>query len=79
VSQTLPSLSWREIEPALRRAGFVYAPKRGKGSHRAYTRVDAVGIRRLAIVPMGKDVPRGTMHSILQQAGMTSDEFLRYL
>ena len=79
MSSLLPSLSSREIERALQRAGFTYAPKRGKGSHRAFTRVDANGVRRLAIVPRGKDVPRGTMHSILEQAGMSAEEFLQYL
>ena len=70
MSGFLPSLSSRDIEQALRRAGFVYAPKRGRGSHRAYTKVDAAGRRRLVIVPRGKDVPRGTVHSILEQSGM---------
>jgi predicted RNA binding protein YcfA (HicA-like mRNA interferase family) len=75
----LPSLSSRRIIQALRRAGFAEAPDRGKGSHRALYRVDASGRVRLVIVPQRKDVPRGTLLAILDQAGLNRDEFLRYL
>ena len=75
----LPSLSSRQIIHALRRAGFVEAPDRGKGSHRAFYRVDAAGRVRLVIVPQGKDVPRGTLMAILEQAGLGRDEFLELL
>jgi predicted RNA binding protein YcfA (HicA-like mRNA interferase family) len=79
VSGRLPALSSREIERALRRAGFEFAPKRGKGSHRAYTKIDSSGVRRLVIVPHGKNIPRGTLKGILEQAGLAEGEFLRYL
>jgi len=75
----LPSLSSRQIIQVLRRAGFAEAPDRGKGSHRALYRVDASGRVRLVIVPQRKDVPRGTVLAILDQAGLSRDEFLRYL
>lgn len=71
----LPALSSREIERALRKAGFIFAPRRGKGSHRAYTKVDVRGVTRLVIVPYGKDIPRGTIRSILEQAGLSDEEF----
>jgi predicted RNA binding protein YcfA (HicA-like mRNA interferase family) len=79
VKKRLPSVSSREIERALMRAGFILAPKRGKGSHRAYTRVDANGLRRLVIVPYGRDIPRGTVGAILEQAGLSVEEFLQLL
>jgi predicted RNA binding protein YcfA (HicA-like mRNA interferase family) len=75
----LPSLSSRAIIAALHRAGFREAPDRGRGSHRAFVKTDATGRVRLVIVPHGKDIPRGTMLSILDQAGLTRDEFLRLL
>ncbi|MBE3096344.1 MAG: type II toxin-antitoxin system HicA family toxin [Planctomycetes bacterium] len=75
----LPSLSSRQIIAVLRRAGFGEAPDRGKGSHRALYRADASGRVRLVIVPQRKDVPRGTLLAILDQAGLSRDEFLRYL
>lgn len=79
MTQRLPALSSREIERALRRAGYEFAPKRGKGSHRAYTKIDANGVRRLVIVPRGKDIPRGTVRAILEQAGLREQEFFQYL
>jgi len=64
---------------ALSRAGFVEAPRRGKGSHRAFWKRDAAGRIRLVIVPQGKDIPRGTLLAILDQANLGRDEFLDLL
>lgn len=75
----LPSLSSERLIRALRRAGFEDAPKRGKGSHHALVRRDSDGRIRLVIVPERKDLPRGTLHAILQQAGLTADELRRLL
>lgn len=75
----LPSLSSSQIVRALRKAGFVEAPDRGKGSHRAFMKKDATGKTRLVIVPQGKDIPRGTLLTIVDQAGLTKDEFLALL
>lgn len=75
----LPSLSSRRIIRAIRLAGFTEAPDRGKGSHRAFYKKDAQGHARLVIVPQGKDIPRGTLLAILDQAGLSKDEFLKLL
>ena len=75
----LPSLSSQKIIRALRRAGFVDAPRRGKGSHRALMRRAPSGQHKLVIVPQGKDIPRGTLLTILEQAGLNRNEFLRLL
>ena len=75
----LPSLSSAQILRALRSAGFVDAPHRGKGSHRALVREDTSGRRRLVIVPAGKEIPRGTLRGIIEQAGIDRDEFLAHL
>ena len=74
----LPALSSRRIIQALRKAGFVEAPKRGKGSHLAFVRDDPSGTR-LVIVPYGHDIPKGTVLAILEQAGLSRDEFLKLL
>jgi len=74
----LPSLSSKRIIKALREAGFVEAPDRGKGSHRAFVRSDS-DKTRLVIVPLGKDIPRGTLLAILEQASLSREEFLRLL
>ncbi|HUT21643.1 MAG TPA: type II toxin-antitoxin system HicA family toxin [Anaerolineae bacterium] len=70
----LPSLSSQRLIAALRRAGFEHAPRRGKGSHHALMRRDADGRIRLVIVPERRDLPRGTVHGVLQQAGLTAEE-----
>ena len=75
----LPSLSSTQIIRALRRVGFADAPHRGKGSHRALCRTDESGRQRLVIVPRGKDIPRGTLLAILEQAGLSRDEFAKLL
>ena len=75
----LPSLSSRQLIAALRRAGFEDAPRRGKGSHHALMRHDPDGRVRLVIVPERRDVPSGTLHAILDLAGLTPDELSRLL
>jgi len=75
----LPSLSSKQIIRALRVAGFVEAPDRGKGSHRAFVKKAAGDRVRLVIVPQGKDIPRGTLLAILDQSGLNKEEFLALL
>ena len=74
----LPALSSRRIIQALRKIGFVEAPKRGKGSHLAFVRRESGGTR-LVIVPHGHDIPRGTVLAIMEQAGLSRDEFIALL
>ena len=74
----LPSLSSRRIIQVLRKAGFVEAPKRGKGSHLAFVKQESSGTR-LVIVPYGHDIPRGTVLAIMEQAGLSRDEFMALL
>jgi predicted RNA binding protein YcfA (HicA-like mRNA interferase family) len=62
---------------ALRNAGFVEAPGRGKGSHRAV--VLHSDPPRLVIIPDRKSLPIGTLRAIVRQAGMTVEEFLDHL
>ena len=57
----LPLLSSKRVISALRRGGFIYAPKRGKGSHVALIKTDEGGKSRLVIIPKKKVIPRGTL------------------
>ncbi len=75
----LPIVSYRDVIRALSRAGFTYAPKRGKGSHIAMFKVEKDGTKRLVIIPRKDQIPRGTLMSILKQAGLTKEEFLKLL
>jgi len=75
----LPLLSSKEVIRALQKKGFLYAPKRGKGSHVALIKTGADERQRLVIIPKRKVIPRGTLLSILDQAGLSKKEFLDIL
>jgi predicted RNA binding protein YcfA (HicA-like mRNA interferase family) len=68
----LPRLSGAEIIKILQKMGFYQA--RQRGSHvvmKKITPEGAVG----CVVPMHREVATGTLHSILKQAHLTSEEF----
>ena len=69
-----PILSSKEVVAILRKAGFSYAPKRAKGSHLAFYKKEDSRVR-LVIVPKRKEIPKGTLAAILEQAGLTREEF----
>jgi len=68
-------LSSREVVRTLNSLGFEPAPKRGKGSHSAFVK-RMEGKTRLVIVPYRNEIPRGTLLSIIEQAGLTKREFM---
>lgn len=61
-----------DVIKALQECGFYYVSQ--KGSHRKYTDGS-----RVVIVPMHDEVAKGTLRSILTQAGITIDDFLDLL
>ncbi len=69
----LPALTSAKIIRALERAGFIFI--RQRGSHRLYVRND----RGIVIPFHNKDLRKGTLKSIIQQSGLTVDEFLELL
>ena len=74
----LPILSSKKVIKALIKAGFEDAPRKGKGSHIALVKQTS-GTARLVIIPKRKSLPRGTLRAILDQAGLTREEFLDLL
>jgi len=58
--------------------GFEPAPKRGKGSHSAFIKRTEEKTR-LVIIPHRDEIPRGTLLSIIEQAGLTKKEFTEIL
>jgi len=74
----LPILSSKDGIKVLRSAGFEDAPKRGKGSHIALIKRSVEGLR-LVIILDSKSIPRGTLRTIIDQAGMSRDEFINSL
>jgi predicted RNA binding protein YcfA (HicA-like mRNA interferase family) len=69
MSGALPVVSGKETVQALQRAGF--APISARGSHQKLRHEDG----RVVIVPLHRELARGTLASILRQAGLDSDEF----
>jgi predicted RNA binding protein YcfA (HicA-like mRNA interferase family) len=67
-----PILRPHEIISALAKKGFGF--KSRKGSHAKYTHE-----HRTVIIPMHDTVARGTLRSILIQAGIELEEFLKLL
>lgn len=53
-------------------AGFVEAAR--KGSHVKFRKPEPAGVRTV-IVPDHREIARGTLRSILRQAGLSPDEF----
>ncbi len=71
----LPACKPADVVRALLRQGFFLDHTRG--SHRYYRHPDRPG---LVVVPYhGRDLKRGTLHSILKQAGLSPAEFLALL
>lgn len=72
----LPRVTGVEVIRALQRDGFHLV--RTRGSHH-YLRKP--GRQSLVVVPvhMGRELPEGTLGSILRQAGLSVDEFIALL
>jgi predicted RNA binding protein YcfA (HicA-like mRNA interferase family) len=65
----LPILSAQDVVRGLLRNGFTFVSQRG--SHRKYTKNGFV-----VIVPMHRELARGTLRAILEQANLTIDKLL---
>ncbi|MFA5785616.1 MAG: type II toxin-antitoxin system HicA family toxin [Actinomycetota bacterium] len=73
MSPALPVVSGAQTVKALVRAGFRQVSQRG--SHVKLRHPDG----RIAIVPAHDELARGTLWSILRQAGLSSEEFGKLL
>ena len=70
----LRPLPFREVKRKLEAAGF--AEVGGRGSHVKFAKKTSPGTYT-AVVPRHREVPAGTLRSILRQAGIDPDEFER--
>jgi predicted RNA binding protein YcfA (HicA-like mRNA interferase family) len=68
----LRPLPYREIKRRLEAVGFAEVSRRG--SHVKFAKSISGGIVTV-IVPDHREVPIGTLRSILRQAGLTPEEF----
>ena len=69
----LRPLSYRQVVRKLMRAGFTGVSQRG--SHVKFAK-DTESGRLTTIVPRHTEVAIGTLRSIIEQAGLTPDEFM---
>jgi predicted RNA binding protein YcfA (HicA-like mRNA interferase family) len=78
MSLKLPSLTPRKVLQTLKRAGFYECHTSSSGGHIHLCHADDPTI--LVDIPVhAKDLKRGTLHSILRQAKLTREEFLKIL
>ncbi|MDP2931270.1 MAG: type II toxin-antitoxin system HicA family toxin [Chloroflexota bacterium] len=69
---SLPSSD--ELVTALIKDGFQPRKKSSGGSHQVFRKQLSKGVKTV-VVPLGKkEIPRGTLRSILRQAGLTPSE-----
>jgi len=70
----LPTISGTECVKALEKIGFYF--KRQESSHIILRRNDPFA---QVVVPNHKELDRGTLRAIIQQAGISVDEFVKLL
>ena len=75
----LPLVSSEKIIKNLLKAGFTYAPVKGKGSHTALVKDGSYGEKFLVIIPKRNPLPKGTLISIIKQSGMSREEFIEMI
>ena len=75
----LPVLTGREIIKSLMSSGFQI--RNQVGSHVHLIGIDKDGNKRLVTVPDhgNKEIPTGTLLSIIRQSGLSRDEFVKLI
>ena len=73
----LPRVSGKEIIKALSKIGFKH--ERTKGSHAILNKQDKERGKITVPVPLHKELAKGTLKSIMRQAGINLDELLELL
>ena len=73
----LPRIGSRKVIAALERLGFTSV--RTKGSHLVMHRVDGSGRRLVCVIPLHDDIAIGTLRSVLRQAEVDPEAFMRIL
>lgn len=77
MSPRQPRLTGNQVVQALKRAGWYFDHQRG--SHVYLRHSDFPKLRVTVPVHSGEIIKPKTLHSILQQAGLTASEFLEFL
>ena len=72
----LPVLSGKKLVSALKKAGFIEL--RQRGSHVSMQRITP-GITYKTVVPLHKELAKGTLLDILHQTGLSRDDLEKLL
>jgi len=72
----LPSISGKKVISVLKKAGFVQI--RQKGSHLSLQKITPDKTYKV-VVPMHKELAKGTLLDILRQSGFTKEDLIRLL
>jgi predicted RNA binding protein YcfA (HicA-like mRNA interferase family) len=76
----LPLCSSNEIISALKKDGFQPRGKSKRGSHQVFVKYLLVEQKLIVPVTLGKkEIPRGTLSSILRLAGLSRERFIDLL
>jgi predicted RNA binding protein YcfA (HicA-like mRNA interferase family) len=75
--QKRPSVKAQDVIRVLKKAGFVVT--RTKGSHHRLVHASDASRATTVALHKGKDIPRGTLADIIEQAGLTEDDFFDLL
>jgi predicted RNA binding protein YcfA (HicA-like mRNA interferase family) len=70
----LPDLTYSEVVRRLRKAGFHF-DRQAKGSHEIW--YNPTTKRRTTVPHYSGTVPKGTLRAIINQAGLSVDEFVK--
>jgi predicted RNA binding protein YcfA (HicA-like mRNA interferase family) len=73
VSPALPVVSGVAVVTALKKVGFTQVSQRG--SHVKLRNLEGATV----IVPLHRELARGTLSAVLRQAGITASEFISLL
>jgi predicted RNA binding protein YcfA (HicA-like mRNA interferase family) len=72
----LPAISGKQLLSALKKAGFEEV--RQKGSHVALRKITPEKTYR-TIIPLHRELAKGTLRDILRQSGVTKEELVELL
>jgi len=76
MASSLPVISTREAVKAFGKVGFEVVPGRGKGSHVV---MHKPGWPNILTIPDRRELRRGTLRSLIRDAGLTVEEFCKLL
>lgn len=69
----IPPLKYREVIKKLRKLGFIFRRATG-GSHEIWWNEKT---RKTCVIPHHHEIKSGTLKNIINQAGITSEDFLK--